>query len=148
MRNLTSFTGPVVLAAAALTAGCQQMFGPDRDSEYTAPRAGYVSVQGTGGRSLGLASPPELVLRRGESRALRLDVERVNFRDPVRVSVSQLPRGVQVDDASRNVDATSTTFVLRASQDATLVHNHFVVVSVEGPDSMRASDNVRLTVLD
>lgn len=87
-------------------------------------------------------------LDRGEARPLKVRFERENFSSPVRVSVSKLPTGVEAVDAPRMTDLDNVEIVLAASNSADLVANHQIMVTVEGPDGMSATETVDLTVRD
>lgn len=106
------------------------------------------TVRGPGGEKLTATTPRAVNIRRGESIPLEVGIDRVNFTGPVTVSISQLPRGIEVDKSSQNVETTSATFVLKASKTADLVANQAVLVTVESPDGRKASQYIDLTVAE
>lgn len=105
-----------------------------------------VTVRGTEDKKLAATTPIALTLHRGESTALEVGIDRDNFTGPVTVSVSQLPRGVEVDRVVQKVETQSATFALTASTTADLVAEQPVGVTVEGMDGRRATQYVALTV--
>lgn len=107
-----------------------------------------VEVRGPGGRTLAATTPRSMTMRRGEEAPLVIAIDRTNFTGPVKVSLSQLPKGVSVDRGSQSVETTQATFVLKASRQADLVGNQALMVVVEGPDGVRATQYIDLTVAD
>jgi hypothetical protein len=90
--------------------------------------------------------PRSMVLHRGESSALQVAIDRDDFRGPVTVSLSQLPKGVEVDRATQKVETDMATFALKASRDADLVRNQAVAVTLDGDDGRRATQYVTLSI--
>jgi hypothetical protein len=87
-----------------------------------------------------------LTIRRGATATLQVDLMRRNTTGPVEVTVSNLPRGVDAEDASMSVETTAATFVLRASSTADLVTNHAIDLTVEDKDGRQVKQHVSLTV--
>ncbi len=104
------------------------------------------TVQGPGGKSLTLVTPKTFTIGRGETRTLEIGVNRENTTAPVTVSLSLLPDGVTARQASKTVETDAATFVLQASRQAALVRNQAAAVTIEGPDGMRGTEHIRLTV--
>jgi hypothetical protein len=123
--------GTLAFAAACLlaTAACQT-----------------VTVRGPEDKKLAATTPIAMVIHRGESIPLEVGIDRENFAGPVTVSVTQLPKGVEVDRASQKVETESATFALTASPNAEIVADQPIGVTVEGMDGRRATQFVALTV--
>jgi hypothetical protein len=126
---------PTLLAAVAVclvaTAACHS-------AEIRRPNGEYVAA----------STPRSMSIRRGESAPLQVAIDRENFRGPVTVSISQLPKGVAVDRSSQKVESDAATFALVASKDADLVANQAVAVVIDDMDGRRATQYVTLTVRD
>ena len=106
------------------------------------------TVKGTGGKELTLTTPESFSIRRGETRAMIVDIDRANFSAPVEVSIAQLPDGVKVDNASKEVETTAATFMVTAEEDAPLVKGQAVKINVAGPEGMAVSRYIDMTVRD
>src|SRR5262245_10345378 len=76
------------------------------------------TVRGPAGEYMSETTARAATIHRGESVPLQVGIDRVNFTGPVKVSISQLPHGVEADKSSQNVATTSATFILRASKTA------------------------------
>ena len=126
---MTARTFAVLAACLLATAACQS-----------------TTVRGPEDKAITATTPTSLTLRRGESTALEVGIDRQNFTGPVTVSVSQLPRGVEVDRATQKVETDSATFALKAAKDADLVDEQKLGVMVQGMDGRRAMQYVALTV--
>jgi len=106
------------------------------------------TVRGTEGRSLTATTPASMTIHRGDSAPLEVGVDREKFTGPVKVSIFQLPKGVESDKSSISAETTSATFILKAASAADLVSNHAVGVTVEDPNGRRATQFVSLSVTD
>jgi hypothetical protein len=106
------------------------------------------TVHGQQGRVLTATTPRSMTIRRGDSVPLQVAIDRENFTGPVTVSISQLPKGVEADRNSMNVETTSATFILKAAKTADLVSNQAVGVTVEDPNGAKALQYINLTVTD
>ena len=106
------------------------------------------TVRGPENEALTATAPSALTIHRGDSIPLKVSLDRDNFEGPVKVSISQLPKGVMTDRATQTVDAESATFALTASKDADLVANQSVNVTVDAMDGRRATQSVALTVVE
>ncbi len=104
------------------------------------------TVRGTDGQSLTATTVRSMTIRRGETAALEVAIDRQNFTGAVKVSISQLPKGVETDQSSMKVETTRATFVLAASASADLVSNQAVSITVEDPSGRQALQYVNLTV--
>jgi hypothetical protein len=131
MRHPTSVLAALLLAVLGVGAGC-------RESQ----------VYGPGGSSVTSVTTRAMNIRRGEQKALAVDIDRRDFSGPVTVSIWQLPRGVTVDQSSVKTDADQASFVLKAAPDAGLVENQAVGITIESPDGRRASHYVNVTVTE
>jgi hypothetical protein len=123
---------PMALVACLAAAGCMETS----------------SVRGPGGEHVTAMSPSSLVIHRGQSVPLTVDIDRQNFNGPVKVSLDQLPKGVSADRSSMKVESTSATFALKAKEDATLVTNQQVAVTIEAMDGRKAKQYVSLSVME
>lgn len=92
------------------------------------------------------AAPKSMTLHRGQTAPLMVSIDRDNFRGPVTVSVSQLPKGVEVDRATQKVETDLATFSLKASKDADLVRNQAVAVVFDDDEGRRTTQYVTLSV--
>jgi hypothetical protein len=131
----------IVLAACAValfTVGCSY--------ESREGRTGETTVYGEHGEKLTIAQPKIQDITRGGTETVTINLRRDNFSDPVNVSLSDLPSGIEAVDAPRSTNGDAVEIVLRASEDADLVSNHVVLVSAEGPNGIRATESFRLTV--
>jgi hypothetical protein len=106
------------------------------------------TVRGPNDEAVTASAPSALTIHRGDSIPLKVALARDKFDGPVTVSISQLPKGVETDQATQTVDTASATFSLRASKDADLVANQAVGVTVDAMDGRRATQFVALTVAE
>jgi len=126
---MTARTFALVAACLLATAACQS-----------------TTVRGPEDQAITATTPVALVIHRGESTALEVGIDRQNFSGPVTVSVSQLPKGVEVDRATQKVETSTATFALKAARDADLVDDQKLGVMVQGMDGRRSMQYVALTV--
>jgi len=103
-------------------------------------------VRGTHGQKLAVYKPGNVKIRRGEAETVKIRLHRENFSDPVNVSISQLPAGVEAVDVPRSTNSDSIDVVLRASDHADLVKNHEALVTAEGPEGIRATQPFKMNV--
>jgi hypothetical protein len=106
------------------------------------------TVRGPNEEAVTATTPNALTIHRGDSIPLKVSLDRDNFEGPVTVSISQLPSGVETDEATQTVDTGSATFSLRASKDADLVANQAVGVTVDAMDGRKAMHYFALTVAE
>ncbi len=138
---------------ALLTAGCSDnssWSSSDRSwssSNHSLPTDG-TTVRGKNGEVLVLYKPSNLSLRRGDAESLTVRMRRENFSGDVKVTVENLPSGVEAVDAPRSTRSDSIKIVFRARDRADLVKNQDVRISAEGPDGIRATESISLTVRD
>jgi hypothetical protein len=112
------------------------------------PNPVSTSVNARGDKKLTLTRPSNVSVARNGNVEVTVKIARDGFRDPVAVTFSELPKGVEWKDKDNKIAAegTSGTFTLHAREDAPLVGNHDVRVTVTGPDGLTQSDNFKLTV--
>ena len=120
----------MVCLAVWLAQGCQQS-----------------TVSGPAGQKMTVAVAHSVTLHRGQSSAVEVGIQRVGFTDPVTISVSQLPAGVTVEDATRSVGTDKTAFIFRASPDADLVGNQQVRITAQGPAGVESTQYMSLTIV-
>jgi hypothetical protein len=115
---------------------------------FAAVACKQTTVRGPDNEAVTAKAPSSLTIHRGDSIPLKISLDRDNFEGPVTVSISQLPKGVETDQATKTVDAGSATFSLKAAHDADLVANQAVGVTVDAMDGRRATQYVALTVAE
>jgi hypothetical protein len=106
------------------------------------------TVKGPDETSLTLARPADQSMRQGETNQVSIMIQRQNFSKAVPVDFSGLPSGVKIIEKDLEIpsgDATRT-FTLYADNDAELVSNHKVLVTVEGPGGTKVTEIFRLSV--
>jgi len=107
---------------------------------------GGTTVRGSHGEKLVLYKPGHVKIERGHSESMRVRIKRENFDDAVRVSMTQLPQGVEAVDMPRETHSDTIEVVLRADPQAALVKDHEALVTVEGPQDMRATEAFKVSV--
>ncbi len=107
---------------------------------------GGTTARGPHGEKLVLYKPGHVKIDRGRSETMRVRVKRENIEDPVRVSMTQLPQGVEAVDMPREIHSDTIEVVLRADPNAALVKNHEALVTVDGPKDMRATEAFKISV--
>lgn len=114
-----------------------------------APRCGCLALCGRAHakeRGLGLAGPPSALVYAGDTGTVFVEVNREGFRDPVEVSISNLPAGVTSPNATQNVRGHCVSFVIQVRRDAPAAIDHQVNITGMGPNGIRAMTPVKLTV--
>ena len=104
------------------------------------------TVRGSEGQVVTATTPRSLVVRRGASNDLKVTIDRKNITGPVKVSLSQLPMGVDAEPKSMKVESTIATFILKAAPSAPLVEKQAIAVTIEDPDGRQALQYVDLSV--
>ncbi|MEX0775465.1 MAG: hypothetical protein WD042_07100 [Phycisphaeraceae bacterium] len=130
MRTLMTASVAVSLMMMLLLVGCQR-----------------ATVEGSEGRRLTLTVPRSVTIQRGQTQMVEVGIKRHGFTDGVRVSLAGLPSGVSARDSAKTVETDAATLVLEATRTADLVSNQAVTVTVAGPDGMKASEQIRLNVV-
>lgn len=107
------------------------------------------TVEGPAGMRLTIVKPMDQSLKRGETNEVTVMIARENFSGDVKVTFENLPRGVTViEDKPIAADKSRGTWTLHASNEADLVANQAVRVTVIGPNAMAATEVFMLTVKD
>jgi hypothetical protein len=107
------------------------------------------TVKGEGDKKLTLTKPMDTSITQGGVDPVKVSISRDKFNDAVEVKITDLPAGVHVQDASTKKigqDESTTTFNLKADDDAKLVENQVVSVTATGPDKMAATEKFKITV--
>jgi hypothetical protein len=104
------------------------------------------TVEGPQGQKLTLITPTNVAIARGTSETFDVEVQRTNTDAAVTLTLDQLPDGVSARRPSQTIETDSAAFILQAEDDAALVSNHAVAVTIEGPGGMRGTEYVNLTV--
>lgn len=125
--------------AAGTLAGCAGRDGRVSGVDKT-------TVDGSNGMRLTLVKPRNVTIERGSAESVGVDVERDNFDGEVTIQFTRLPAGVEAVDSPRRTRGNHEEVVLRASHDADLVRNHQALVTVEGPDGMRATESIEISI--
>lgn len=115
---------------------------------FAAAACRSTTVRGPNNESVTATAPSSLTIHRGEVIPLKVSLDRDNYSGPVTVSLSQLPRGVEADEITQTVDNETATFALKASEDADLVEDQTIGVTVDAMNGRRATQYVALTVED
>jgi hypothetical protein len=123
----------VTLAAATMmTAGCQQ-----------------ATITGPGDRELSMEFPAYVTIQRGSSERMEVEIHRTATREPVTVSISNLPDGVTAKQTRQTVETNEVTFMLEADRNAALVSNQAVSITLTGrQDDQSVTEHFKLTVSD
>lgn len=116
------------------------------DSDGRVGGVDKTTVDGSNGMRLTLHKPRNVTIERGEAESVGVNVERDNFDGEVTITISQLPAGVEAVDSPRTTRGNHEEVVLRASKDAALVRNHQALVTVEGPDGIRATESIEISI--
>ena len=137
----------VVLSASLLsmTVGALLLTGCSTWHDLSTDTA---TVSGTKDRQMTVSVPRSVIIQRGQTQVFEVGIERQNFTEGVRVKVSELPKGVTVDDSSKNVETDRAIFILEAENSAYLVSDQAVKVTVDGPGDMQSIQVFRLTIKD
>jgi hypothetical protein len=104
------------------------------------------TTEGKGKKALTINKPSAVSLQRGSTAELTIEIERQQAPGAVTVEFSNLPDGVNVEQNGREITGNEATFVFDASEDASLVANHMLTVTIEGPNDLQASEQFELTV--
>jgi hypothetical protein len=107
---------------------------------------GQTTIDGPGGKKLTLKTPWSVDIERGGTAQIDVGIERTKTDEPVTVSIGQLPRGVSARQTTKTVETDSVVFILEADSDAALVSNHAVAITLQGPEGMKGTRHVRLSV--
>jgi hypothetical protein len=136
MRFLKVATG---LMVGVMAVGCSET------SSSTGVN-GNSTVHGRNGEKLTLVKPHDQDIERGGTENVTILLRRENINEPVKVSLTGLPSGIEAVDTPRSVNGDETKIVLRATDSADLVSNQQVQVMADGPNGIRTVETFRLTV--
>ena len=107
------------------------------------------TVQGPGNTALTVEAPAApVVVKRGNMQTVEVSIVREGFSDPVKVDLTDLPRGVTARQPARSIETNKATFILDASDKADLVANHRAKVTAVGPDGATATQYVSIVVTE
>lgn len=139
---------PLTLAAAALGA-CSSMYeGRDYDRRYDDDLRRSAEVSGPRGESLRLLAPGDQAFRRGETRTVRIAVDRNDVDGPLELRITGLPKGVEIveEDVRIPADREFADVTFHTERDADLVSGHAVRVTANAPDGKGVSAHFRVSV--
>lgn len=146
VRHMCWIAGVVLIVAS-----CSESSSTSSDGIFSSSGGGWgqsSTVKGTHGEKLVLYRPGNVSLKRGDAEKVTVRLKRENFSEDVKISVSQLPAGVEAVDAPRTTSSDSIEVVLRATDGADLVKNHRVMITAEGPEGIRTTETFKVTVRD
>lgn len=101
------------------------------------PLLGLAAGCGAAGpKELKLAQPPAQTVEAGGSARVNVEIDRVNFSEPVKVWLEGLPAGVEVkeNEIVLGPESEFATFMLSAAATAPPVEGHRVRVMASVPD--------------
>ncbi|MFP4106510.1 MAG: hypothetical protein ACLFVU_10525 [Phycisphaerae bacterium] len=131
MRTRIALIALLIVSVGLLTA-C------DTDDETT--------VRGKGGRSLELEKPEPLIIARGETKTVEIDVEKSKeVEDTIKVTFENLPNGVTVTDMDKEVIDDDIDYTFRAAADAEMVSGHMVKVTATAGE-LSVTKNLEISV--
>jgi len=106
------------------------------------------TVEGPGGKKLTLTKPSDQTLKRGDMHQVKVSISRTGFTDEVGVQLENLPAGVVVENKDHKIGSneSSATFNVKAEDNAGLVANQEVRVTVTGPDGMKVMEPFKITI--
>ncbi len=138
MKNASLITLVLGLAMVSVV-GCA-------DREGRVGGVDRTTVRGSDGERLTLVKPRNISIERGEAESIAVDLERNNLNGQVKITISQLPDGVEAVDTPRVTNGTHVELVLQAKPGAALVRNHQALVTAEGPDGIRATETLEISI--
>jgi hypothetical protein len=99
-------------------------------------------------RKLTVTASGDHTVTQGESDKVMINVMRDNFKEPVTLEVSDLPKGVTLEGGDLTVpaDQNNITIVLKADATAPTVKDHVFHVRGKSKDITSEPLNVKLTV--
>jgi len=97
------------------------------------------------GSRLTLNEPSNQTIHQGETNRVAVRVQRDGFGDPVKVSFSNLPRGISVQEDTIPAGDTAKDFTLIAATDAVVVERQLVTVHANS-SGMNTVQTFELTV--
>ena len=122
----------LVLAAAALVAGCQ--------------KSGTTTIPAEPEKKLTLIHPAKMTLEQGGMAKADIKLKREACPGDVSVRFDKLPRGVEVVDADQKIPGDAAAFTLKAGDGADLVANHVAQITAAGPGGLVVTEPFEITV--
>jgi uncharacterized membrane protein len=120
----------------------------------TAPRGGYNNAAPRSGegnaavKKLTVTAANEQTINRGSTDKVLITINRDNFNDPVTISFSNLPQGIQVEGDKEMVIATGSntlTVTLKADANAT-PGDYNVTINAKAPGLETNAHQFKLTI--
>lgn len=98
-------------------------------------------------KKLTVTTAQDQSIQQGETDKMKIMINRDNFKDPVKISLNDLPPGVEFVEKTATIPAadSSITLTLKASANAE-VGEHMVTVTAEAAGLEKNSQAVKLTV--
>ena len=97
------------------------------------------------GTRLSLKEPKDQTIKQGDTDRVAIAIDRVGFAEPVKVTFSNLPQGVRVEEDTIPAGDESKDFTLIAAADAVPVDKHIVTVHARG-NGIDTAQTFELTV--
>ena len=132
-----------IVGLALVVVGCQEQKTTTQGPGGVNPRTGQEEA-----KKLTMSTAKEQTIKRGDTDKVKVSISRDNFKDPVRLRVDKLPKGVALvnpEDAVIPADSNSTTLTLKADQQAE-PGDHPVQITAEAPGIERNTQTVNLHV--
>lgn len=126
----------LVFVFALVAAGCEQRTGTAPGTDPSKPKRLTITVPN-----------PSQTITQDQTDEMMVNINRDNFKDPVTISVSDLPAGVTLEtkDLTIPADKNNITLTLRAAANAAPVTDHvFKIMAASG--DVKTEANVKLTV--
>jgi hypothetical protein len=89
------------------------------------------TVEGKGDTALTLTVPEDVSIQRGQMKKIDISIEREDLDGNVAIEFANLPEGVEVTDADKEIVGDEGSYTLKASQDADLVSGHEVMITAK-----------------
>lgn len=133
------------LVAMTLAVGLAGLFGCEQKSG-TAPSTDPNKPDAT--RKLTITVADSQTITQGGTDDVMVNVNRDNFKDEVKIEVSDLPKGVTLDskDVTIPADKSNITLRLKADPDAPTFKDHMIHIVGKSKDIKSDVANVKLTV--
>lgn len=97
------------------------------------------------GTRLSLKEPSDQTVKQGDTNRVAIKIDRVGFAEPVKVTFSNLPQGVRVEEDTIPAGDESKDFTLVAAADAAVVNKQIVTVHAHG-NGIDTAQTFELTV--
>jgi uncharacterized membrane protein len=131
----------LLMSVLSLAVGCNNTTTSSVGTK-TSTRTGEPVV-----KKLTLTAAKDQTINRGATEKVGISISRSNFDDPVMISVSDLPKGIEVveKDLLMATGSTSITITLKAAADAA-PGEHNVTLSASAPGMDATTQTFKLTV--